>query len=309
MKILLFGKNGQVGWELNRTLLPLGEVVALGRDDADFSNPESLRKIIREIEPDVIVNAAAYTTVDKAEEEEDLALVINGEAPKVIAEEASKINALLVHYSTDYVFDGTKLSPYIETDDPHPINAYGRTKLAGERSIELSGCKFIIFRISWVYGVRGKNFLRTMIKLMRDRDQIGVVDDQVGTPTWSRYIAETTASVVMQTQIESKKQFVSDTYHLPASGKATWHGFANEIAKVAKELMGESWLTIENIKPISSSEYRVPAKRPVNSVMSGNRLTQKYNVIMPGWENCLELAMQELCIHENQLKSQQGDNF
>ena len=164
MKILLFGKNGQLGWELNRSLQPLGEIIALGREQADFSDPESLRDIVREIEPDVIVNAVAYTAVDSAEDEEDLAAIINGIAPGILAEEAFRIDALLIHYSTDYVFDGTKKSPYVETDKPNPVNAYGRTKLAGEQALQSSGCDYLIFRTSWVYASRGHNFLLTILK-------------------------------------------------------------------------------------------------------------------------------------------------
>ncbi|MCA1767140.1 MAG: dTDP-4-dehydrorhamnose reductase, partial [Idiomarina sp.] len=192
MKILLFGKNGQVGWELNRSLQPLGEVIALDRDEADFSRPESLREIVRKIKPDVIVNAVAYTAVDKAEAEEALAATINSIAPGVLAEEALSINALLIHYSTDYVFDGTKQGPYVETDVPKPINAYGRTKLAGEQVIQSSGCDYFIFRTSWVYASRGHNFLLTILRLAKERDELNIVADQIGSPTSARLIAETT---------------------------------------------------------------------------------------------------------------------
>ena len=186
MKILLFGKNGQVGWELNRSLQPLGEVIALTRENADFSNPESLRNIVREINPDVIVNAVAYTAVDKAEEEEELAATINGVAPGILAEEALKTNALLVNYSTDYVFDGVKDSPYIETDKPNPVSAYGRTKLSGEVSIQSSRCDYLIFRTSWVYASRGQNFLLAMLKLASEREELNIVSDQIGAPTTAK---------------------------------------------------------------------------------------------------------------------------
>ena len=226
MKILLFGKNGQVGWELNRSLQPLGEVVALSREEADFSNPESLRKIVSEISPDVIVNAVAYTAVDKAEEEEELAAIINGVAPGILAEEALKINALLIHYSTDYVFDGAKDSPYIETDKPNPINAYGRTKLAGEVVIQSSDCDYLIFRTSWVYASRGHNFLLTMLKLASEREELSIVADQMGAPTTAKLIADTTALSIRQAMGEKQSgNFSSDLYHLATSGSTSWHGF------------------------------------------------------------------------------------
>ncbi|MDH5711296.1 MAG: dTDP-4-dehydrorhamnose reductase [Gammaproteobacteria bacterium] len=295
MKILLFGKNGQVGWELNRSLQPLGDVIAMSREDVDFSKPESLRGIVQKIGPDVIVNAVAYTAVDKAEDEEVLATIINGEAPGVLSEEAKKINALLVHYSTDYVFDGLKEMAYAEDDEPNPINAYGRSKLFGEKLIESSGCDFLIFRTSWVYGARGKNFLLTMIRLMQERGSIRVVNDQHGAPTCARQIAEITANAIWQSWRERKQGgFCSGMYHLASSGKATWYRFAMEIADKAKRLMGEENIIIKDIEPISSAEFPVIARRPMNSLLQSRKLEERYGLVMPDWEKCLDLTMREL---------------
>jgi dTDP-4-dehydrorhamnose reductase len=294
MKILLFGKNGQVGWELNRSLQPLGEVVALGREQADFSSPESLRDIVTDIKPDVIVNAVAYTAVDKAEEQESLAFIINGTAPQVLAEEASKLNALLVHYSTDYVFDGNKNKPYLETDKPCPINAYGRTKLAGEEAIQSTACDYLIFRTSWVYAARGHNFLLTILKLAGERDELSIVADQVGSPTSARLIADTTAHCVLQAIKERNAgKFTSDLYHLTAGGETSWFGFAKEIIEIANKKSG-SLIDVKNVKAIASDEYQTPAERPSNSRLWVMRLEEKYNLDMPDWKNALLLSLGEL---------------
>ena len=294
MKILLFGKNGQVGWELNRSLLPLGEIIALGREDADFSNAESLRKVVQEIKPDLIVNAVAYTAVDKAEAEEELAKKINGVAPGVLAEEAFKINALLVHYSTDYVFDGTKKSSYVETDEPKPVNAYGRTKLAGEKVIQTSGCDYLIFRTSWVYGSRGHNFLLTILKLAKEREELSIVSDQIGSPTSARLIAETTILCIRQAINEKNKGvFTPDLYHLTASSSSSWHGFAKEIVEVAKQKLSVD-LKINDIKAIPTAEYPTPAKRPMNSQLDFTKLEQEYGIVMPHWKKILDLCIEEI---------------
>ena len=294
MKILLFGKNGQVGWELNRSLQPLGEAVALGRKDADFSNPESLRNIVRETKPDVIVNAVAYTAVDKAEDEKDLALVINGASPGVLAEEALKINALLVHYSTDYVFDGTKNSPYVEDDKPKPVNLYGRSKLAGEQVIKSSGCDYLILRTSWVYSSRGHNFLLTMLKLAREREELSVVADQIGSPTSARLIADTTAHCIKQSVKERLVGiFSSDLYHLTSSGYTSWHGFAEEVINTVKKKPA-SKLIIKQLKAIPTADYPTPAMRPMNSQLALKKLESIFSLKMPGWRNELELCIEEM---------------
>jgi len=219
MKILLFGKRGQVGWELNRSLQALGEVTALDKDDVDFLDPESLRQIVRNVSPDIICNAVAYTAVDKAEEEEELAMKINGISPGILAEEALGLDALLVHYSTDYIFDGVKTTPYLETDEPNPVNAYGRTKRAGELAIQSSGCDYLILRTSWVYASRANNFMLTMLKLAQKKEELRVVSDQIGAPTSARLIADTTISCVEQAAREKHNgAFSSGLYHMTASG-------------------------------------------------------------------------------------------
>jgi dTDP-4-dehydrorhamnose reductase len=294
MKILLFGKNGQVGWELNRSLQPLGEVVALGREQADFSNPETLRKIVQEVKPDVIVNAVAYTAVDKAEAEEELAAKVNSIAPGVLAEEAMKLNALLVHYSTDYIFDGAKESPYKETDKPKPINAYGRTKLAGEQAVQTSGCDYLIFRTSWVYASRGHNFLLTMLKLAQEREQLSIVSDQIGSPTSARLIADASAHCVKQSVKERLAGiFSSDLYHLTTSGHTSWYGFTKEIVKLASNSLNLQ-LTIKDINAIPTTDYPTPAIRPMNSQLALTKLESIFNLKMPGWRNELELCIEEI---------------
>ncbi len=294
MKILLFGKNGQVGWELNRTLMPLGEVVALDRNSADFSNPDELRRIITDVNPDVIVNAVAYTAVDKAESEEELANIINGVAPGVLAEEALKINALLVHYSTDYVFDGSKKTAYDEMDKPNPINVYGRTKLAGEQAIQSSGCDYLIFRTSWVYASRGHNFLLSILKLAKERDELGIVSDQTGSPTSARLIAET-ASICVLSAMKKRQEttFSSDVYHLTSSNCTSWYSFADEIIRSASKISDTS-LKIKNFKAITTAEYPTPAKRPMNSQLRLDKLESEFGLIMPNWRSVLALCMEEL---------------
>ena len=294
MKILLFGKNGQVGWELNRSLQPLGEVIALGREDADFSEPESLRQIVQDVSPDVIVNAVAYTAVDKAEEEEELAIKINGVAPSVLAEETLTLNALLVHYSTDYIFDGTKTSPYVETDKPNPVNAYGRTKLAGELAIQSSGCDHLIFRTSWVYASRGYNFLLTMLKLTQEREVLSIVNDQIGSPTSARLIADTSVLCVQQAIKEKLVGvFSSDLYHMTTSGHTSWHGFTKEIVNLASSSLNLP-LTVKELKAIPTSNYPTPAKRPMNSRLTLTKLESNFTVELPDWKNTLSLCIENL---------------
>ncbi|MEN8257639.1 MAG: dTDP-4-dehydrorhamnose reductase [Thermodesulfobacteriota bacterium] len=290
--ILITGKNGQVGWELQRTLLPLGHIVALDRHALDLADNESIRKAIQHIKPDVIVNAAAYTAVDKAEEEQELAMQVNGSAPGVLAEEAKQQKALLIHYSTDYVFDGNKQTPYTETDGPKPINIYGASKLAGEQAIQTIDADHVILRTSWVYGSRGNNFLLTMLKLMKERENLRIIADQTGTPTWARLIAETTAQIVKQSLVErQQKTFQSELYHLTSSGQTTWHSFAKNIREIAHKQSKSDVMKIQNIHPISTAEYPTLAKRPKNSCMAIAKLQQKYNVIMPSWDEALELCM------------------
>ncbi len=294
MKILLFGKNGQVGWELNRSLQPLGEIVAVDVDEVDFTNTAKLRGIIQAEAPGVICNAVAYTAVDKAEDNEDLALIINGTAPGIIAEEAKKLDALMIHYSTDYVFDGTKTSPYLEADEPNPVNAYGRTKRMGELAVQAAGCDYLTLRTSWVYASRAHNFLLTMLKLVQEREELSVVADQIGAPTSARLIADVTLLCVQQALKERLAgAFSSDLYHLTASGHTSWHGFAEEIASLANTRL-KLPLAIKNISAISTSSYPTPATRPMNSQLSLTRLESVFGLLMPGWQNTLKRCMDDI---------------
>ena len=294
MKILLTGATGQVGWELARTLMPLGDVIAVDRSQADLADLTALRAAIQQHKPDVIVNPAAYTAVDKAETETALAYLINAEAPGVLAEEAAKTGALLVHYSTDYVFDGTKASPYTEADSTNPINVYGQSKLAGEQAIQSVAGDYLILRTSWVYASRGNNFLKTILRLAAEREELKIVADQIGSPTWARLIAETTAHVVRQALRERQSgSFNSDVYHLTSSGETSWHGFAQKIVELVRE-QGKLELKNRKISPIPTSDYPLPAKRPANSRLSNDSLEQQFGLVMPSWDNALRLCMQEL---------------
>lgn len=281
--ILLFGKVGQVGWELRRTLAPLARVTCVDYPDVDFTRPDSVRGAINAAAPDVIINAAAYTAVDKAESELALATQINADAPGIMAEEARKRGALLVHYSTDYVFDGTKTTPYVETDAPNPLGAYARTKHAGDEAIRSTGCDHLIFRLCWVYGARGANFMLTMQRLAREREKLRVVADQVGCPTWSRMIAETTAQALLQVRQPADARRLSGTYHLCASGQTSWHGFAKAII----DLMPPETRKCREVEAITSAEYPTPTKRPAYSVMSAAKLERAFGLRLPDWHDSL----------------------
>lgn len=283
MKILLTGVNGQVGWELRRTLATLGEVIAPTRAQLDLTDITALREFIHTTRPDVIVNPAAHTAVDKAESEPDLAHAINTVAPTVMAEAAAKLGAAMVHYSTDYVFDGSKTSAYVETDTPNPLGVYGKTKLAGEQAIIASGIPHIILRTSWVYGLRGGNFLLTMQRLFRERDTLNVVNDQYGAPTWSRMIAEASAQILAQ------RPFLDHNgiYHLTSAGNISWYDFAQAILARTELADGKQ----VSINPIPASQYPTPAARPVNSVLSGDKVQQTFGIIMPDWEVALDSCL------------------
>lgn len=293
MKILLFGKNGQVGWELNRSLLPIAEVVAFGREEADFSKPENIRSIIQKNSPDVIVNAAAYTAVDKAEEDEKLAETINAEVPGIIAEEALKINALLVHYSTDYIFDGKKSSPYIETDTPNPVNAYGRTKLHGELNIQSSGCDYLILRTSWVYASRGENFLKTIVRLAREKEELDIISDQFGTPTWARYIADATAFLIQKKLARNVPggSRINNIFHLSSKGECSWYQFADLIVSELKRV-DRNLNTV--INSITSEQYPTKAKRPENAVLCTDKVEHEMFLHNPGWDKSVKLCLNEI---------------
>ncbi len=294
MKILLFGKIGQLGWELNRSLQPLGEIIAVDVDEVDFTDTAKLREIIQTENPTIICNAVAYTAVDKAEEDEALALIINGTAPGIIAEEAKKLDALMIHYSTDYVFDGTKSSPYVETDKPNPINAYGRTKLAGELAVQSSGCDYLIFRTSWVYTSRAHNFMLTMLKLAQEREQLSVVSDQIGAPTSARLIADTTILCIQQALKEKHMGvFSSDLYHLTNSGHTSWHGFTEEIVNLANDRLGMQ-LNLKELKAIPTSDYPTPAARPMNSQLALTKLESVFTITMPDWKKSLSVCIAEI---------------
>lgn len=284
-KILLTGQNGQVGWELERTLATLGEVVAVDRAGMDLSDPDSIRDVVRAVKPDLIVNPAAYTAVDKAESEPDLAMAVNGIAPGVMAEEVKRLGGALIHYSTDYVFDGTGDRPYLEDDQPNPLSVYGKTKLAGEQAIRDSGVPHLILRTSWVYGMRGRNFLLTMLRLARERDELRVVDDQIGAPTWSRMIAEATAQILARhgDGIDD----VSGLYHLTASGQTSWCGFTRAIVENHPDPVRPTPTLI----PIATSEYPLPAPRPLYSLMSNDKLRRTFGIGLSSWSDALALCL------------------
>lgn len=280
-RILLTGRNGQVGWELQRTLAPLGEVIALDREKLDLADADAIRAAVRTARPDIIVNAAAYTAVDQAEKETGLAMRVNGQAPGVMAEEAKRLGAQLVHFSTDYVFDGSKPAPYTEDDAPAPINAYGRSKLAGELAIQATGCRHLIFRINWVYGLHGKNFLRTILRLAEEREELRIIDDQFGAPTWSRLIAEATAVALgRQRQLEG-------LYHLASDGYTSWHGFTEAILAHSQEIRTREPL----LTAIPTHEYPLPAARPHNSRLACNRLAREASIQLPDWQVGLGLCL------------------
>lgn len=286
-RILLTGKNGQVGWELQHTLAPLGEIVALDRRQLDLADPGQIRERLREIKPSLIVNAAAYTAVDQAEAEPELAMAVNGIAPGILAEEAKRVGAAIIHYSTDYVFDGTKTTPYTEEDAPNPINVYGRTKLAGEQALQAAGAPYLIFRTSWVYGLRGKNFLLTTLKLLEsDREEIRIVNDQLGSPTWCRMIAEATAQIIARDGNLFKEK--GGTYHLSAAGQTSWCGFA---AKIMSHALHFTPYTTR-LRAIPTSEYPTAARRPAYSALSNAKLKAAFGVMLPDWEQGLKLALE-----------------
>lgn len=295
MKLLVTGANGQVGWELARSLMPLGDVIALDRSRCDLSRPAALAALIGELAPDVIVNAAAYTAVDRAESDETAATLINGAAPGELARVAKRSGALLVHYSTDYVFDGTKPAPYDEDDPVAPINAYGRSKLAGELAIRESGCDHLIFRTTWVFAARGGNFVRTMLRLGAERDSLQVVADQIGAPTWARNIADATALAVARAQAERQQHsFSSGVFNLASRGETCWHGFAETIFAAARAQLPGIGLKVAAVTPIPSSAYPTPAARPANSRLAPGKLQARFGIVMPRWDDALARCLDDL---------------
>jgi dTDP-4-dehydrorhamnose reductase len=292
-KILIFGRVGQVGWELRHKLACLGPVTAIEYPEVDFSRPDSIRNAVRTVEPAIIINAAAYTAVDKAETDSELAAVINGAAPGVLAEEAKRLGSLLVHYSTDYVFDGMKQGLYIETDAPNPVNVYGKSKLAGDMAIQSVGGEYLILRTSWVYGARGSNFLLTMLRLARERSELQIVDDQIGAPTSSECIAQATANILGQLLAPGSAGLKerSGIYNLTSSGETSWFGFAKALLTKSAGSLG---FTVPRLIPITTGDFPRPATRPANSRLSCQRLDETFGVIMPHWEHALDLVLETL---------------
>jgi len=296
MKILLLGKNGQVGWELQRSLSLLGEVVALDFDSpppltADFSLPDSLVATVRAVAPDVIVNSAAHTAVDKAEAEPDLARAINALAPGVLAREAASSGAWLVHYSTDYVFDGSGSTPWVEDSPAGPLSVYGRTKLEGEQLIRASGCRHLIFRTSWVYAARGGNFAKTMLRLAKERDKMSVIDDQVGAPTGADLLADLTALAVRRVQ---RTPELAGIYHAVASGETSWHRYARHVIEYARAAGQPIKVAADAIEPVVSSAFPTPAARPRNSRLNTDKLRAAFCVTLPPWQAGVDRMLAEV---------------
>ena len=296
MRILLLGRSGQVGWELQRALAPLGELIALDFDSpaphrADFTQPDALARTLRTLAPQLIVNAAAHTAVDKAEAEPDLAHVINAEAPAVLAREAEALGAWLVHYSTDYVFDGSGSAPWVEGAPTGPLSVYGRTKLAGEEAIRASGCAHLILRTSWVYAARGGNFARTMLRLAAERDSLTVIADQVGAPTGAELLADVTAHAVRAAQ---DSPALGGTYHVAAAGETSWHGYACHVIEFARAAGRPIRVAPESIEAIPTSAYPTPARRPLNSRLDTRKFSRSFGLTLPDWRLGVERMLHEV---------------
>lgn len=292
-RVLIVGAAGQVGRELQRSFAGAGELFCYSRKEVDLAIEDQVRRMVRDTAPDIILNAAAYTAVDRAESEPELAMAINTRAPQILAEEAARREALLVHYSTDYVFDGTKDGAWIETDEPNPLNVYGRSKLAGERAIQAVGGKYLIFRTSWVYGPHGNNFLLTMLRLGRERDHINVVDDQIGAPTSSLEIADATRSIVYQicSGISGTQETRAGIYHMTCAGSTSWYGFARAIFSKASCMLEAHH---PNVIQIPTGSHPTPAKRPLNSVLSNQKLTEAFEINLANWETALQSVIKRL---------------
>ncbi len=298
-RILLVGANGQLGQELQRTLTPLGDVIGVGREKLDLAASTSIRQAISDASPNVIVNAAAYTAVDKAETETELAHAINAIAPQIMAEEAQQLGAALFHVSTDYVFNGQKNTPYTEEDPTNPISAYGKSKLLGEEEIRKTLSRHIILRTAWVYGTKGKsNFVRTMLRLFAEREEVRVVADQVGTPTWAHDIADAIAFLVPQLSPEGEQSPITGIYHYTNSGVASWYDFAVAIFEEAKQLGFP--IRVQRIVPITTSEYPTPAQRPAYSVLSGKKVSAALGTYPPYWRDGLRQMLREFYSYTNQ---------
>ncbi|TAJ20495.1 MAG: dTDP-4-dehydrorhamnose reductase [Rugosibacter sp.] len=297
MKILLFGKNGQVGWELQRSLAPLGELVALDAASqelcGDFTNLEGIAQTVRTVTPDIIVNAAAHTAVDKAESEPELAHTINALAPGVLAQEAKRLGSWLVHYSTDYVFEGRGNTPWRETDPAGPLSVYGRTKLAGEEAIRATGCPHFIFRTSWVYATRGGNFAKTMLRLAQERDRLTVINDQIGAPTGADLLADVTAHAI---RAALQNPDVSGLYHLVAGGETSWHGYASFVIDFARQAGLDIKVAPEAIQPVLTSAFPLPALRPKNSRLDTRKLQHAFGLHLPHWQSGITRMLSEILV-------------
>ncbi|MDY0329452.1 MAG: dTDP-4-dehydrorhamnose reductase [Thiomonas sp.] len=294
-RLLLLGADGQVGWELRRALLPLGEVRDMNRAQADLTDLDGLRALLAREQPHVIVNAAAYTAVDKAESEPDLARRINADAPQVLADHAAAHDAWLVHYSTDYVFDGTKPAPYTESDAPHPQSVYGQTKLAGERAIAASGCRHLMLRTSWVYAARGGNFAKTMLRLAAERDSLRVIADQFGAPTSAELIADATALLLHRLRTDpALAQRASGLYHLTAQGSTSWHGYAQFVIAAALARGMTLRCAPNAVQAIGTADYPLPAPRPANSRLDCSKLQTTFDLYLPPWQTQVQRLIDEL---------------
>jgi dTDP-4-dehydrorhamnose reductase len=295
MKILLFGKGGQVGWELQRSLAPLGELVALGTGSTElcgnFTNLEGIAETVRAVAPDIIVNAAAYTAVDKAESEPELSRIINASAPEVLANEAKRCGAWLIHYSTDYVYDGSGDQPWTETDATGPLNIYGKTKLEGEDAIRDSGCQHVILRTSWVYAARGGNFAKTMLRLAAERDCLNVINDQIGAPTGAELLADVTAHII---RVARQRPEVSGLYNLTASGETSWHGYAGFVIDYARQAGVPIKVMAESILPVPTSAFPLPAQRPKNSRLDTRKLQDIFGLSLPHWQSGVTRMLSEI---------------
>lgn len=295
MKILLFGKNGQVGWELQRSLSPLGELIALDRHSpdlcGDLTQLQGITSTVQRVRPDVIVNAAAYTAVDKAESEPELARTLNALAPGVLAQEAARLGAWLVHYSTDYVFDGSGSRPWSETDTPAPLSVYGRTKLEGEQAIQVACAKHLIFRTSWVYAARGGNFAKTMLRLAQERERLTVIDDQWGAPTGAELIADVTAHAIRHVQLRPQD---AGLYHLVAGGETTWNGYAKHVIAKAEQGRGAIKIVADEVAIVPTSAFPTPAKRPHNSRLNTAKLQATFGLSLPHWQQGVDRMLAEI---------------
>jgi dTDP-4-dehydrorhamnose reductase len=295
MKILLLGKNGQLGWELQRSLAPLGELIALDRNSADFCGDlsilQGLLETLQTVRPDVIVNAAAHTAVDKAESEPELARLINASAPGVLAQQAQKLGAWLVHYSTDYVFDGSGTQPWQETDTPAPLSVYGQSKLEGEQLIAAHCTKYLIFRTSWVYAARGGNFAKTMLRLAQERERLTVIDDQWGAPTGAELLADVSAHAIRSVLTQPEK---AGLYHLAASGETTWNGYAKHVLAQAQRAQPAIKIIAKEVAPVPTSAFPTPARRPHNSRLNTAKLQATFGLSLPPWQHGVDRMLEEV---------------